>query len=76
MENLTFHPLTPDRWDDLEKLFGPNGASSGCWCMYWRQTRREFDDHHGEDNRQSFREIVESGVIPGILVYAEDEPAG
>ena len=25
-ETLTFHPLTPDRWRDLETLFGPNGG--------------------------------------------------
>ena len=29
--DLTFHPVTPDRWPDLERLFGPRGAYSGCW---------------------------------------------
>ncbi len=33
------HPLTPDRWDDLETLFGPRGAYVGCWCMFWRVSR-------------------------------------
>jgi len=28
-----FQPLTPDLWDDLERLFGPNGAYGGFWCM-------------------------------------------
>ena len=27
-----FHPVTPARWNDLEKLFGPRGACAGCWC--------------------------------------------
>ena len=30
---LAFHPVTPDRWPDLERLFGPHGANSGCWCL-------------------------------------------
>ena len=29
--DLIFHPVTPDRWPDLERLFGPHGAYSGCW---------------------------------------------
>ena len=29
--NLEFYPLTPDRWPDLEALFGPRGAVGGCW---------------------------------------------
>src|SRR5262245_14820805 len=29
----TIHPLTPERWPDLEQLFGPRGACAGCWCM-------------------------------------------
>ncbi len=24
------HPVTPDRWPDLERLFGPRGACGGC----------------------------------------------
>lgn len=38
----TFHWLTPDRFKDLETLFGPRGAFSGCWCMFWRLTQKEF----------------------------------
>ena len=29
-------PLAPDLWPQLEELFGPVGASNGCWRMYWR----------------------------------------
>src|SRR5688572_10778890 len=36
MARYAFHPLTPDRWDDLVRLFGPKGACGGCWCMWWR----------------------------------------
>ncbi len=64
------------RWPDLEKLFGKHGASSGCWCMWWRQTRAEFQERHGEPNRLAFKAIVESGSVPGLLAYSDNEPVG
>lgn len=29
-EGLEYHPLTPERWHDLETLFGKSGASGGA----------------------------------------------
>jgi len=72
----TFHPLTPERWTDFEKLFGPRGACAGCWCMYWRLTRSQHDQQQGELNRRSIKALVDSGNIPGILAYVDDEPVG
>lgn len=73
---LLFHPLTPERWVDLERLFGRRGAYSGCWCMWWRCSRREFDSNGNRGNREAFRRIVMSGDPPGILAYADGEPVG
>ena len=64
---LTFHPLTPDRWPDFERLFGARGATGGCWCMYWRLTRTQFEEQKGELNHRNMQAIVASGDIPGIL---------
>lgn len=72
---LEFHPLTPDRWMDFEELFGPHGAYGGCWCMWWRSTRREFERRQGEGNRQAMKAIVEIEV-PGILAYQEGKALG
>jgi len=41
-EELEFRPVTLKQWPDLQELFGPNGADSGCWCMWWRQTREQL----------------------------------
>jgi GNAT superfamily N-acetyltransferase len=71
-----FHPLTPERWADFEKLFGPRGACAGCWCMYWRLTRSQYDEQQGELNRRNIKALVDSGNIPGILAYVDDEPVG
>ena len=76
MIKWNFHPLTPGRWDDFEKLFGPRGAYAGCWCMLWRLARKDFERNQGEGNRKAMKALVDSGKIPGILAYAGKEPAG
>ncbi len=71
---LTFHPVTPARWDDFCELFGPRGACAGCWCMWWRLPRPEFRAGQGKGNRAAMRKLVHSGVVPGILAYRGGRP--
>ena len=73
---LVFHPLTADRWRDLESLFGESGAVGGCWCMTWRLSRADYDVQKGEGNRTAMKSIVDSGEIPGIVAYAGGKPVG
>ncbi len=73
---LEFRPLTSERWPELEKLFGPNGACGGCWCMWWRLTAAQFQEHKGPGNRDALKRIVESGEVPGIIAYSQGEPVG
>jgi GNAT superfamily N-acetyltransferase len=74
--NLKFYPLTPDRWHDLETLFGERGACGGCWCMWWRLQRSQFNQQKGEKNKRAFKKIVAAGEIPGIIAYAGGQPVG
>lgn len=71
---FSVHPVTPDRWDDLERLFGPDGAFQGCWCAYWRLRHSEFGDTSAEEHRDCLRERVASGEPPGLLAYRDGEP--
>lgn len=73
---LPYHPLTVERWDDFETLFGPRGAYGGCWCMWWRTTRSQFERQKGEGNRLALKALVEAGEIPGILLYDDGQPVG
>lgn len=75
--HIRIEPLTRERWPDLEKLFGPNGADAGCWCMWFRSTRQEFRDNRGATNREAFHAIVdESELAPGLLAYIGGEAVG
>jgi GNAT superfamily N-acetyltransferase len=73
---LQFRPLTQDRWPDLEALFGERGACGGCWCMFWRLGRSQFDAQKGAGNRKGFKRLVASGRVPGILAYDGEAPVG
>ena len=73
---LEVHPLTADRWPDLERLFGPRGACGGCWCMWFRLKRSQFIEQKGPGNKRAFKKIVSSGEVPGLLAYVEGEPIG
>lgn len=73
---LTFLPLTEKNWADLETLFGPGGASGGCWCMWWKLRRSEYEKKKGASNRRAFRKIVDSGAPTGVLAYDSGQPVG
>jgi GNAT superfamily N-acetyltransferase len=66
-------PIGPDRWADLERLLDRPGPHRGCWCMWWRIAHKEFGAGDAE-NRRRMRRIVRSGVVPGLLGYADGEP--
>jgi GNAT superfamily N-acetyltransferase len=73
---LEFHPLTPDRWNDLEALFGERGACGGCWCMWWKLPRAQFVKGKGAGNKRALKKVVLAGKIPGLIAYAGKEPVG
>ncbi len=74
--SLECHPVTRERWGDLESLFGERGACAGCWCMWWRLKRSQWNAQRGEGNRLALKQIVDSGEVPGILAYLDGAPAG
>lgn len=74
---LDIVPVTPDRWRDLEKLFGPDrGATSGCWCMWWRLTRTAWRQMPKAERKARLRKVVTSGPPVGLLAFRGDEPVG
>jgi ribosomal protein S18 acetylase RimI-like enzyme len=75
-QGLEIHPVTPDRWDDLAALAGERGFTSGCWCMWWRVTSKEFDERHGAGLRRDLQRLVDAGRAPGLLAYVDGVPAG
>jgi GNAT superfamily N-acetyltransferase len=74
LTGLTIRPLTAGNWPALEALFGPAGASNGCWCAYWRLGPR-YRDRPREDNQRDLRALAGSGQPPGLLAVSADGTA-
>jgi GNAT superfamily N-acetyltransferase len=74
--NLDINPVTADRWDDVLKLFGPNGAYSNCWCTWWILTGKAFTEAEPNDRRELLQELVRDGEEPGLLAYRDGNPVG
>lgn len=75
LNDMEFRPLTPDRWDDLVDLFGPErGANSGCWCMWPLLRAKDWQAMAREERRDAFHNRVSIGSEPGLLGY-HDKPA-
>jgi ribosomal protein S18 acetylase RimI-like enzyme len=79
---LTTHPLTPDRWPDLEAVFNAKGCSvaRGCWCMYYRVSGAHPWPSSGSPraqmSRAALRRLVDTGEPPGLVGYFGKEPVG
>ncbi|MBL8516947.1 MAG: GNAT family N-acetyltransferase [Betaproteobacteria bacterium] len=79
---LTLHPLTPDRWNDLESIFNASGCSvaRSCWCMFYRQRGQGPTPPQGATrgamNKARFKAVVEAGPPPGLIGYRGKTPVG
>ncbi|TFG61669.1 MAG: GNAT family N-acetyltransferase [Spirochaetales bacterium] len=72
---IVVKPLSSGLWPDLETLFGPAGACSGCWCLWWNVKRAEFDALGSKGRKKTFKEMVEAGGVHGLIAYADGRPA-
>lgn len=73
------YPLTAERWPELVELFGPSGAFSNCWCMWWRQTGGEFDRgirEKGAGNKALLHHLTDENRQPGLIAYRGGRPVG
>lgn len=71
---LTCTPLTPERFGDLEAVFGDRGVTRSCFCMHWRRPDGGFGDER--DNRDRFADVVSAGPPPGLIGYVDGSPLG
>jgi predicted GNAT family acetyltransferase len=74
--SIRIEPATPERWDDLERLFGARGACGGCWCMWYRLPRAEYERGKGAGNRTALRRVVAGAEPAGVIAYRGSEPIG
>src|SRR4029450_6718568 len=72
-------PLSEQTWADLEELFGLPGGSivRGCWCIYYRKVGQGGSRNaQAPSNKNALHGLVRSGVVPGLVGYADGSPIG
>ena len=74
--DLIIVPVTPEHWPALEQLFGERGACGGCWCMWWRLQKKEYEAGKGATNKAALKSLVDAGKKPGLLAFIEGKPVG
>ena len=79
---LTVHPLTPERWPDLEALFNAKGCSvaRGCWCMFYRRSGARgplpASTTAAQANRADLKKLMRGDTPPGLIGYRGKLPVG
>jgi GNAT superfamily N-acetyltransferase len=68
---LEIHRATPQRWGDVERLFGAAGGAP--WRRFAPAARGELENARA---RRSLRDAVESGAVLGLIAYAGADPVG
>lgn len=75
MDRIQVVPATPDRWDDVVAVLGPNG-DRGCWCQAPRG--RDTGPRRGDPRYRP--ELLQAQLAEeppaGMLAYLDGEVAG
>ena len=79
--DLTFHPLTPGRWRDLETIFASRGCSMAraCWCMFYRESGAPAvapGQSLSAARKQRLQRLAAAPLPPGLLAYRDATPVG
>ncbi len=69
-------PLSAKNWQDFEKLFSPGGACAGCWCMYWRLSKKTWKEGQGNGNKRKMKKLVTGKQFTGLLAYIGKQVVG
>jgi GNAT superfamily N-acetyltransferase len=72
---LTIVPLTPDRLDDLARLFDKPGDPKWCWCASFH-IRGSVKRRPPAENRAVLTEITGRGPAPGLVAYRDGRVIG
>jgi len=80
--NVTVLPATPDRWPDVEAIFGAKGCSvaRGCWCMHYRRSGSAPSlssvAKRSKAYRAGLKALVYADRSPGLVAYRDEQPVG
>lgn len=63
-------------WTTFERLLGPGGVQGGCWCAYFRMTRKDFSAAGPAGRHQRAHDVAARGEPFGLVAVEHDQPIG
>jgi ribosomal protein S18 acetylase RimI-like enzyme len=78
---LSVRPLTPERWPDLEAVFGAKGCSiaRGCWCMFYRESGKPTTSAGmtlADARKRRLKKLASADPPAGLIGYRDKTPVG
>ncbi|MGZ5368487.1 GNAT family N-acetyltransferase [Aeromicrobium sp.] len=75
--DLRIVPVAETPWGDVVKVFGTRGDPAGCWCQYFKISNSQWNEGAREVFHSMLRrQATASSPGPGLIAYADGEPAG
>jgi GNAT superfamily N-acetyltransferase len=75
VDGVVVEPATASRFDDVVAVLGCDAASP-CCCQYWRMSAGDYSRSSLEARRDALRAQTRGRPPPGMVAYADGEPAG
>lgn len=68
--------MSPNTWQDFERMFQRHKGCGGCWCTYHICSYPDFERMKWDERREAHQKMVDAGVVTGVVCYLDDEPVG
>lgn len=76
--DLTIHPATSARFDDVVEMLGPkkHPKADACWCLAYRLGTSQAAKLGVEGKRDCVAALCRKRRAPGVLAYQDGEVVG
>ena len=73
---ITVRSASEVPWDDVVSVRSTPGDPRTCWCQYFKVTNAAFESMSTAEKTADLRAQTRSDSTPGLIAYADGEPAG
>jgi GNAT superfamily N-acetyltransferase len=75
--DIEVRTFVPSMAEDLSQLFASDPSASGCWCMWFITSVKEYHAAGAAGNRQKFEALARTSEQPlGLVAYRNGQPIG